>query len=81
MIVALASNFGLAWDSAIYLALFGLQLGFYLTAVTGTLRSGSATSVLLKLPSYFFIVNLAIALAWWRYLRGERVIMWEPSKR
>ncbi len=32
--------------------------------------------------AYFFIeANLAAAVAWMKYLRGERIRMWEPSKR
>jgi hypothetical protein len=46
----------------------------------GTLRK-TPNNLTLKIPSYFLTVNLAIALAWWHYLVGERVVMWEPSER
>lgn len=42
--------------------------------------------VLQKIPpikiAYFFIeANMAAAFAWVKYLRGERIKLWEPSKR
>ena len=34
-----------------------------------------------RIAYYFLTVNTAIAWAWFRYLRGERATLWEPSKR
>jgi len=31
--------------------------------------------------SYFYLVNLAILLAWVKFLLGQREIIWEPSRR
>jgi hypothetical protein len=81
MAAALFSNFLLAWSSVFYLVLFGFQVIFYAVAAAVTLGSGTTKSMALKLPSYFLTVNMAILLAWYRYLKGERVVMWEPSKR
>ncbi len=36
---------------------------------------------LLKLPYYFVAVNAGILLAWWKYLKGDRALFWEPSER
>jgi hypothetical protein len=30
---------------------------------------------------YFLIVNSSILVAWIRFLRGERIVVWEPSRR
>jgi hypothetical protein len=27
------------------------------------------------------MVNASILIAWWRYFKGQRVIMWTPSER
>jgi cell division protein FtsL len=35
----------------------------------------------LKIPMFFLVVNTAIAVAWWQYLTGKRVVFWEPSVR
>jgi hypothetical protein len=81
MVVALVSNFFLAANSYLYLVLFILQVGFYLTALYLTFRSGSSNNLSTKIVEYFFSVNIAIIVAWWRYLRGVRVVMWTPSER
>ena len=81
MVVALVSSFFLAANSYLYLVLFILQVGFYLTALYLTFRSGSSNNLSTKIVEYFFSVNIAIIVAWWRYLRGVRVVMWTPSER
>jgi hypothetical protein len=81
MVAVLASNFFLIGESCFYTGLLAIQIGLYVTAIgVSTLRK-TPKHLLLKIPSYFLTVNLAIALAWWRYLVGERVVMWEPSAR
>ena len=36
---------------------------------------------MLRIPSFFVMVNLSILDAWIRYFRGERIVSWSPSKR
>jgi glycosyltransferase involved in cell wall biosynthesis len=79
--VSLVTNLFLATDSAVYAVLLGLQAAFYGVAVIARIRGNATANLLLKIPSYFLTVNLAIARAWWRYLVGERIVMWEPSER
>jgi glycosyltransferase involved in cell wall biosynthesis len=79
--VSLATNLFLATESAVYAVLLCLQAAFYGAAVIARIRSNATANLLLKIPSYFLTVNLAIARAWWRYLVGERIVMWEPSER
>jgi cellulose synthase/poly-beta-1,6-N-acetylglucosamine synthase-like glycosyltransferase len=38
-------------------------------------------SAISKLCYFFITVNLSILVAWWKYLKGERLKFWEPSKR
>ncbi|TGU70449.1 glycosyltransferase family 2 protein [Geomonas terrae] len=78
---ALLINAFLAPFSPPYLFLFLLQCIFYLLAVAGWKRPSLARSLAVKLPLYFATVNLAIAVAWVRYLRGNRLVMWTPSER
>ena len=77
MLIAFASNVLLAPRSAFYLAALAAQLAFYAVAVAGR---WSATGVL-KLPSYLVVANLAVLIAWVRYVRGERITTWNPSER
>lgn len=78
--VALASNLVLAFDSTAYALLLALQVIFYLAAGLHFAGLGGR-SPWLRLPRYFVTVNLAILVAWWRYLRGRRMVMWAPSER
>jgi glycosyltransferase involved in cell wall biosynthesis len=76
MMTAFVSNMFLAMQSVWYAATLGGQIGFY-AAVVG----GWAGSRRLRIPYFFFLANLAILLAWFRYARGERMVAWNPSER
>ena len=78
---ALAANAVLAPVHPLYLVLFLLQCAFYLLGVIGWRSAPLATRMPVKIPLYFITVNLAIAVAWLRYLRGNRLVMWTPSQR
>jgi hypothetical protein len=81
LVLALVSNFSLARDSGPYLSLLLLQVAFYSTAVLGLLNARMQGLLLVKMPMYFLAVNASIAIAWWRYLRGQRIVTWTPTKR
>jgi glycosyltransferase involved in cell wall biosynthesis len=81
MAAALASNFLLMAGSVFYTVLMALQVAFYALAVIPNVLGRPPASLLTKIPSYFLTVNLAILRAWWRYLIGQRIVMWEPSRR
>lgn len=78
---ALVSNLVLSSGSYPYLVLLVLQLGFYCAALVLSFKIWTPNNILSKLLSYFLTVNVAIVLAWLRYLKGERVVMWTPSER
>ena len=79
--VMLVANLGLVSDP-FYRLLLVLHLGFYVAGL-GALAGvpGCRQTVAAKIPAYFINVNAAIAVAWWRYLRGERLEIWSPSSR
>ena len=81
MIVALASNIALATQSVWYRALLVGQTSFYVLAIAYASCQWMPKSNLFRLPSFFVLVNLSILDAWIRYVRGDRVFRWEPSKR
>lgn len=58
-----------------------LQASFYGLALIGLAFSETQDNPLVKVPFFFAQVNTAILAAWFRYLRGERITMWAPSKR
>jgi glycosyltransferase involved in cell wall biosynthesis len=81
LFIALVSNLILAWKSSLFFSMFLVQLVFYSSAIFGWKRKDLTSRTLLKIPMYFIIVNASIFVAWWKYLKGERVIMWAPSER
>lgn len=81
LITAYVSNLILSFYSFFYGILLVLHTVFYAVAVWGKLRKTSLPNIVLKIPMYFLIVNVAILIGWKRYLTGQRVIMWKPSER
>lgn len=81
MIGAGISNAVLATQSSSYAMLLLGQLLFYVTATAYAMFHWMPKSSVLRLPSFFVLVNLSILDAWMRYFRGDRVFRWEPSKR
>jgi len=79
ILLAFLSNIFLVGTSPLYVYLLVLQIIFYLLSVAGILtRSQSAV---LKIPSFFMMMNLSILFAWSKYANGERYEKWEPSVR
>jgi glycosyltransferase involved in cell wall biosynthesis len=81
LLLALGSSAVLARDSDIYRALFALQLAGYAAAGVAYV-SGSARKIMpLRIALYFLLANLATAAALWDFLRGVRIVTWNPSQR
>lgn len=80
MIAAFVSNAVLASRSPFYFYAFVAQLLFYGVAVVG-LSTQLSQQRAVKLLSFFVLVNVSILKAWYGYLRGDRLLVWEPSKR
>jgi len=79
LVILLASNVVLALSSLFYLVLLICQLAFYSIGIYGWLTQ--SLSGILKIPMFFLVVNAAIAVAWWQYVTGKRVVLWTPSQR
>ena len=78
--IALLSSLILSFGSNLYLALVMAQFALYGLSLLG-LGVNNSFTVWLRIPAYFVRVNLSILLAWWLYLRGQRIVMWTPSHR
>ncbi len=61
--------------------LFLTQIGFYSLGVVGCFVSRLQSNRVVQVANYFTIVQWAMALAWFKYMRGHRQVSWEPSKR
>jgi len=81
LISLMVSNFFIL-DNNFYRVILIAQLLFYGMALLGFLGVKIfMDSILGKIAIYFTSVNVAILLAWVRYLMGVRQEIWSPSKR
>ncbi len=78
---AFLGNISLLSSSPLFVAAFAAQVTFYGLATYSTLRPRAPQSPVLRLPAYLLVTHLAIAVAWFRYCRGERYLVWNPSRR
>lgn len=81
LISAFVSNGLLIDDGRLFLITFLLQVVFYGYGVFRIVGTSRSLSNLGKIPVYFVTVNASILMAWWKYLKGERIVMWKPSER
>ena len=80
--VALAVSLLLAPHSALYAALAGVQGVFYLLALAGWCTSTRPRSpALVGLPFSLTLATVAMGVGLYKALRGERAVVWEPSRR
>ncbi len=80
--LALACRDGFLNYSSIYTWLFWGQVAFYLMSLAGWyLEEHKIKLKLLFVPYYFFIMNLAVYLGFFRYLRKRQSVNWERAKR
>lgn len=80
-LLLLVSFAGMLMHDMVSTILFGLQLLFYFCATLGFLSVKLHKIFFIKIPFYFLEVNVAIVVAWVKYIRGYRVSMWQPSER
>lgn len=81
LIAAFISNLFLITSSDIYLLSFVLQAAFYLGAFVGFISERAGISLgPLALPYYFVMANAASLAAFFKYIRGEAHVVWEPVR-
>lgn len=73
------SNVLLAGIAVFYSSIFLLQTCFYVLAIIGSWSRSDRP--ILRIPSFFLLVNLSILVAWYKYIRGAHYVVWEPSIR
>ncbi len=81
MVMAFVANAILASTSTFYQGMLCMHMLFYGVALCGILIQPLQQWSIIRLPSFFLLVNASILKAWMRYWSGERVVVWEPSKR
>ena len=81
MALALLTNMALAASSPFYALTLALQLLFYGLAALAALWPPARRLAPVRVVYFFVLSNLALAVALVDYLRGQRIVQWEPSAR
>ncbi len=81
LLLILISNAFLVRSSPVFEMIFLLQIAFYLLAFIGWFfeKMGAKIGVF-AIPHYFVLANLASAVGFYKFLRGERYATWEPIR-
>jgi cellulose synthase/poly-beta-1,6-N-acetylglucosamine synthase-like glycosyltransferase len=79
MLAAFAANLMLAFKRKFYGMILVLHALFYIMAAAGPALA--RFSSVFKVPYFFVSANSAIAVAWIKYIKGERFVTWTPSER
>jgi len=61
--------------------LFWMQFGLYALGIIGALLVPLQQNRVVRLASFFAMVQWAMLVAWTQYLRGRRQVAWDPSRR
>lgn len=80
MVVSFATSASLSGEP-FYSLLFVAQFLFFISAAAAALLPVWRSLLPGKISLFFIVTNGAILVAWIRYLRGERAVFWEPTKR
>ncbi len=76
------SNIIIQSDSAVISLFLLLQTIFYCVMLIAVLRGGNNRQFrLIRLLRFFFLTNMAICVAWYKFLTGRKYVMWQPTKR
>ncbi|MFQ5499449.1 MAG: glycosyltransferase family 2 protein [Candidatus Zixiibacteriota bacterium] len=78
--VALSSVL-LSSSHPVYIVALVGQGALYLMAVLAHLLPGLGRLSLFKIPLFFLMANMSIMVAWYRYLTGQKYVVWDSTKR
>jgi cellulose synthase/poly-beta-1,6-N-acetylglucosamine synthase-like glycosyltransferase len=81
LLLTLVTSAFLAIDSVFFRALLGLEIAFYLMALGAwILESRNVRTGIFAALFYFVLANVSAALAFYKFLRGDRYASWEPLR-
>jgi cellulose synthase/poly-beta-1,6-N-acetylglucosamine synthase-like glycosyltransferase len=70
------------WSLGLYTILFWLQFIFYMLALAGWYLENYQTRLkFLFVPYYFLVMNVAVVLGFFRYMKKSQSVNWERAKR
>jgi cellulose synthase/poly-beta-1,6-N-acetylglucosamine synthase-like glycosyltransferase len=83
LIIIFLGSLLLGWmGNSFYMMLFWLQVAFYVMAIVGwVLQNRNIRIKLLFVPYYFSMMNYAVFMGFFRFIRGKQSAVWEKAKR
>lgn len=81
LLAAFITSTNLVDGHPFYKFVFIVQVAFYGLALLGRLVPRLQNNALFRIPFFFVMVNVSIIEAWWQYIRGEKQVIWEATKR
>ncbi len=80
-LAVLVSNIFL-WKAGVFYQVFLiLQLAGYLAGLLSTAGGALGRLAFIKLAGFIVMGNIATLAAWWKFVQGEKLAVWQPSKR
>jgi cellulose synthase/poly-beta-1,6-N-acetylglucosamine synthase-like glycosyltransferase len=81
LILLFVSSLILSFSFDVFLTIMILQGVFYgIAALSWLLSRGGKNTGFLAVPQYFVLANVASMIAFFRFIRGERLATWEPVR-
>ncbi len=82
MLLAFITNLFLFNYGQIYSLMMYLQIIFYILVILGVISEKRDFRIkkITYIPYYFFLVNLSSAIAFFKFLKGENTVIWQPRK-
>lgn len=77
LLMAFISNGFITGEGSFYSATFLLQILFYIAAAFVALNDGTKNKFL-GLAHYFCLINIASAMAFIKFIKGEKIVLWKP---
>lgn len=82
MLLVFIMNLFLFNYGQIYELMMFLQIIFYILVILGVISEKRDFRIkkITYIPYYFFLVNLSSAIAFLKFLKGEKTVIWQPRK-
>ena len=81
LVLAIGCSAALAASGTLYRLLFLLQIAAYAGAAVAYASAAARRIMPLRIALYFVLANIATSAAMWDFLRGVRIVTWNPSQR
>lgn len=77
LLLCFISNGFITGAGSFYQLTFLLQIIFYAMAAFVSLNDGTQNKIL-GLAHYFCLINIASAMAFFKFIKGQKIVMWKP---